>query len=333
MHASIPAIEYYLPDMSITTAQLSAIFPEWGVEKIEAKTGIRCRHISADSECASDLAYKAAEKLFASGACDRKAVDFVITCTQSPDYVLPATACLLQDRLGIPTSVGALDVNLGCSGFLYGLGLAEGLISSGQASHVLLITADTITKYIDESDKTTRTIFGDGAAATLLVRDVNASLGPFIYGTDGRGGPYIICPNSGARRSDGKKELSGTPLDSPAKRDRLFMDGPRVFDFVLSEVPKCVQELLSKSRVELDAIDLFVFHQANQYMLDELRRIIGVPREKFQLTLSHCGNTVSSAIPIALKHAEMEGRLTSDSLTMIVAFGVGYSWGATLLRR
>jgi 3-oxoacyl-[acyl-carrier-protein] synthase III len=209
-------------------------------------------------------------------------------------------------------------------------------VSSGQASRILLITADTITKYIDEFDKGTRTIFGDGAAATLIVGNAGtfSSFGPFVYGTDGQGGPHIICANSGARRSVSGAKLVGQPTLAPRPEgDRLFMDGPRVFDFVLKEVPRCVQELLRKSNVELDGIDLFVFHQANKYILEELRRIIGIPSEKFQITLSHCGNTGSSAIPIALKHAEMDGRLTSGSMVMVVAFGVGYSWGATLLRR
>ena len=153
MHASIAAIEYFLPEKTVSTADLSAEFPEWSVEKIDSKTGIRDRHVVGAEECSSDLAFAAAQKLFQSGACRPEQIDFILLCTQSPDYFLPTTACLLQDRLGIPTTAGALDFNLGCSGFVYGLGLAEGLIASGQASKVLLLTAETYSKFLNPQDR------------------------------------------------------------------------------------------------------------------------------------------------------------------------------------
>src|SRR3974390_2465738 len=187
MHGCISAIEYFLPEKTVSTADLSAEFPDWSVEKIDSKTGIRDRHVVAADECSSDLAFAAAQELFQSGACRPEQMDFVLLCTQSPDYFLPTTACLLQDRLGIPTTAGALDFNLGCSGYVYGLGLAEGLISTGQASSVLLITAETYSKFIHPKDKSVRTIFGDAAAVTLLkaADSQTPSLGPFVYGTDG----------------------------------------------------------------------------------------------------------------------------------------------------
>src|SRR6185436_14441853 len=194
MQATISAIEYYLPDQVLTTSALAAEFPDWSVQKIEEKTGIHNRHVAACDECSSDLAVSAAQRLFDSGVCRPEAIDFILLCTQSPDYFLPTTACLVQDRLGIPTTAGALDFNLGCSGYIYGLGLAEGLISSEQASNVLLITAETYSKFIHPLDKSVRTIFGDGAAATLL-QAVDAErplIGPFVYGSDGSGGPNLI---------------------------------------------------------------------------------------------------------------------------------------------
>ena len=201
-HASIAAIEYHLPERSVSTAELSAEFPEWSVEKIDGKTGIHERHIAAPGECASDLAVAAAGKLFASGACAPADIDYVLFCTQSPDYFLPTTACGIQDRLGIPTASGALDFNLGCSGFIYGLGLAEGLIATGQARRVLLLTAETYSKFIHPRDRSVRTIFGDAAAATLLsaVDTEQPLLGPFLYGTDGKGSPNLIVPSGGMRR-------------------------------------------------------------------------------------------------------------------------------------
>ena len=331
MHAAISAIEYYLPEHVLSTADLSAQFPEWSVEKIDDKTGIHERHISASDECSSDLAVRAAEKLFASGACTPERIDFVLLCTQSPDYFLPTTACLMQDRLSIPTHAGALDINLGCSGFIYGLGLAEGLISSGQASNVLLLTAETYSKFLNDRDKSVRTIFGDAAAATLLTATDGKSIGPFIYGTDGAGGKNLIVPVGGMRQrcSDGARAVEDESGNIRTTKD-LFMDGAEIFNFTLSAVPKSVNTLLERAGLTADQIDLFVFHQANKYMLEHLRKRMKIPAEKFQISMAHCGNTVSSTIPIALKHAQAEGRLRPGTTAMLVGFGVGYSWGATL---
>jgi 3-oxoacyl-[acyl-carrier-protein] synthase III len=336
MHASVRAIEYFLPQDTLSTEQLSTLFPDWSVAKIDAKTGIGCRHVSAPGQCSSDLAVEAARKLFASGACRPEEIDYILLCTQSPDYFLPTTACLVQNRLGIPITAGALDFNLGCSGYIYGLGLAEALICSGQASRVLLLTAETYSKFLNPSDRSVRTIFGDAAAATLLVATGAAtpSLGPFVYGTDGAGAENLIVPAGGMRRP-----LSATTSveaeDEQGNRrapENLFMNGPEIFNFTLSAVPDTVQRLLEKSALSLDQVDLFVFHQANRYMLDHLRKRLAIPADKFVIAMKDCGNTVSSTIPIALKHAAASGQLRRDSLVMLVGFGVGYSWGATLWR-
>ena len=336
MHSSIAAIEYHLPERSVSTAELSAEFPEWSVEKIDEKTGIHERHVAAPEETASDLAVAAAQKLFASGVCAPADIDYILLCTQSPDYFLPTTACGVQDRLDIPTTAGALDFNLGCSGFIYGLGLAEGLIATGQAQKVLLLTAETYSKFIHPRDRSVRTIFGDAAAATLLsaVDTEQPSLGPFLYGTDGKGSPNLIVPAGGARRPRTAETAVPVEDESGIQRsaDQLFMDGAEVFNFTLTAVPASVTKLLAKAQLSLDDIDLFVFHQANRYMLEHLRKRLKIPVEKFQISMSHCGNTVSSTIPIALKHALAEGRLQKGALVVLVGFGVGYSWGATLVR-
>jgi 3-oxoacyl-[acyl-carrier-protein] synthase-3 len=329
MHAQIKGIEYYLPPTTVTTDQLAAEFPEWRVGQIDTKTGIRERHIADENECASDLGFAAAVRLFEAGVCRPQDVDYLLLCSQSPDYVLPTTACLLQNRLGIPKSAGALDFNLGCSGFVYGLGLAEGLIASGQASSILLITAETYSKYIRKDDKNCRTIFGDGAAATFIVSEAAnvASIGPFVYGTDGGGGCHLMVPDSGVRKSD-----PGRAQDRARSDPALVMHGVQVFEFCISAVPMAVNALLKKARLSMEDVDLFVFHQANAYILETMRADLGIPRDKFQITISHCANTVSSTIPIALKHAEGEGRLEGGSRVMLVGFGVGYSWGAALIR-
>jgi 3-oxoacyl-[acyl-carrier-protein] synthase-3 len=334
MHAKLAAIEYYLPEEVLSTQDLSTEFPEWSVEKIDEKTGIKERHIAAAEECSSDLAIAAARKLFDSGACSPGEIDFVLLCTQSPDYFLPTTACLVQDRLGVPTTAGALDFNLGCSGFVYGLGLAEGLIASGQARNILLLTAETYSKFLHPRDKSVRTLFGDAAAATLLTASEQPSFGPFVYGTDGAGAPNLIVPAGGMRQARTAETAVAREDDSENWRsqDNLYMAGGEIFNFTLSAVPKSVQALLEKAQVSLEQVDLFVFHQANRFMLDHLRKRLKIPVEKFQVSMAHCGNTVSSTIPIALKEAQREGRLTEGSTVMLVGFGVGYSWGATLLR-
>jgi 3-oxoacyl-[acyl-carrier-protein] synthase-3 len=337
MKAAIRSIAYHLPEQILTNQALNEEFPDWRVEKIRVKTGIDCRHIAAVDECSSDMAVAAVRKLFASGDCRAEEIDFLLLCTQSPDYLLPPTACLVQDRLGLRTDVGALDFNLGCSGFIYGLGLAKGLIETGQARTVLLLTAETYSKFLHRNDRVCRTIFGDAAAATL-VRRVDAPspelIGPFVFGTDGRGAPNLIVTAGGMRRPRSaataechRDESGNTIID-----DYLFMNCAEIFAFTLQVVMPLVNDLLARAGVGRDQVDLFVFHQANQFMLEHLRSQLGIPQEKFFLALADFGNTVSSTIPIALKEAERAGVLRPGQLVMAVGFGVGYSWAGTLLR-
>jgi 3-oxoacyl-[acyl-carrier-protein] synthase III len=336
MQATVSAIEYFLPERTLSTADLAAEFPEWRVEKIDAKTGISTRHVSGPEECSSDLAVAAAQELFQSGACRPDQIDFLLLCTQSPDYFVPTTACLLQDRLGIPTTAGALDFSLGSSGYVYGLGIAQGLISSDQASRILLLTAETYSKFLHPQDRSVRTIFGDAATATLVVASDAPTplIGPFVYGTDGSGGPNLIVPSGGMRRLRGPETGIAMADESGNVRspENLFMDGGEIFNFTLAVAPQTVHTLLDKSQMRVEDIDLFIFHQANKYILEHLRKRMHIPADKFQITMSHCGNTCSSSIPIALKHACIEGKLREGSLAMLVGFGPGYSWGAALLR-
>jgi 3-oxoacyl-[acyl-carrier-protein] synthase-3 len=336
IHGRVSAIEYFLPQKILTTQDLSAEFPEWGVEKIDSSTGIHERHIAEVDEFASDLAVEAARKLFESGACEPASIDFVLYCTQSLEYFLPSAACAIQDRLGIPKTAGAYDFNLGSSGYIYGLGQAEGLITTGQASKVLLITAETYSKFIHPGDRSVRTVFGDGAAATL-VQAVEAAaplIGPFVYGTDGSGAKNLIVQTGGLRQP--RTAQSGLALQDGhgnlRSADNLFMDGVEIFNFTLVAAPSSIERLLQKAGLGLNQIDVFIFHQANQYMLDHLRKKMKIPAEKFVVAMSHCGNTGSSSIPIALNHAMSEGRVKPGTLVMLVGFGPGYSWGAVLLR-
>jgi len=329
MGARISAVDYYLPEAVLTNEDLSAEFPEWSVEKISAKTGIDRRHISGPEEFSSDLAIAAARKLFERDGIRPEDIDYVILCTQSPDYFLPSTACIVQDALGIPTSAGATDITLGCSGYIYGLGLAKGLIESGQAATVLLVTADTYTKFINPADKSVRTIFGDGAAATLVTADGDAdALTAMTYGTDGSGGKSLIVPNGGLRSGAALQPKADAAVRELVQSGYdLYMDGPDIFNFTLRVVPETVEEILGKAELERDDVDLFVFHQANAFMLEHLRKKLGVPADRFFVSLAESGNTVSSTIPIALADAERSGALKPGMRVMLVGFGVGLSWG------
>jgi 3-oxoacyl-[acyl-carrier-protein] synthase-3 len=261
-------------------------------------------------------------------------IDFILFCTQSPDYYLPTSACVMQDRLGIPTTAGALDFNLGCSGYVYGLSLAQGLVETGQAKNVLLITADTYSKFMHAQDKSVRTLFGDAAAATLVsgVEMMTPSVGPFVFGTDGRGSHHLIVEAGGARKPVASAEVSWDEHGNPKAEGCLFMNGPEIFAFTQDMVPKAIESMLAKANIKQDDVDLFVFHQANQYMLEFLRRKIGLPRDKFYVCMKHTGNTVSSSIPIALSHALADGALKPGARVMLVGFGVGYSWAAAMVR-
>lgn len=329
MGARIAAVDYYLPETVLTNEDLSAEFPEWSVEKISGKTGIDRRHISGPDEFSSDLAIAAGRRLFERQGIDPQSIDYVILCTQSPDYYLPSTACIVQDALGIPTSAGATDITLGCSGYVYALGLAKGLIESGQAQNVLVVTADTYTKFINPADKSVRTIFGDGAAATLVSDDgTDSAITAMTYGTDGSGGKSLIVPNGGLRSGAGLQPKADTATrELVASGYDLYMDGPDIFNFTLRVVPDTVEQILAKAQLERDDIDLFVFHQANAFMLEHLRKKLGVPTDRFFVSLAESGNTVSSTIPIALADAERQGKLVAGMRVMLLGFGVGLSWG------
>lgn len=226
-YAAIGPISVYLPPRVETNEALQAEFPQWNMEAIYEKTGIAARHIAAPDECASDLGVAAAERLFQEYNIDRESIDFLLLCTQTPDYPLPTTACLMQERLGLPTRIGALDFNLGCSGFVYGLALADGLIRTGSVRRVLLITAETYSKYIHPTDRSLRTIFGDGAAATLIEAAEEPTLWAYQFGTDGSGADTLIV-NRGGRPATGKSPpapaspaLAQRPVHGWPQSDRL----------------------------------------------------------------------------------------------------------------
>ena len=330
MKAYIKAVSYYLPSTVLTNQDIEKEFPEWSAEKVTKKVGIEQRHIASIAETAGDMACCAAEKMFAEHSIDRSCIDFVLLCTQSPDYFLPSTACVIQERLHLPKACGALDFNLGCSGYVYGLSLAKGLIISGVAKNVLLITSETYTKYIHPMDKGNRTIFGDGAAASLISSEGFAEIGEFVLGTDGSGAEHLIVKSGASRHPQQYDELRYDDSKNPISGDYLFMNGSEIFSFTILTVPKMIKDVLLKNKLSRDDISLYVFHQANAYILDFLRKKMKIDEDKFYLNLHKIGNTVSSTIPIAIYDAQKNGKLCG--CIVLAGFGVGLSWAATIIK-
>jgi 3-oxoacyl-[acyl-carrier-protein] synthase-3 len=292
------------------------------MDLIYSKTGIRARRIAAPDECASDLGVAAAEKLFEQHDIDHSTIDYLLFCTQTPDYPLPTTACIVQDRLSLPTSVGALDFNLGCSGYVYGLSLAEGLIRGGMAKRILFITAETYSKYIDPTDRSLRTIFGDGAAATLIDAADEPSLGSFVFGTDGRGADTLMVAEGGARPEHAAIK--------PRRRKRwpssLYMDGPELVKFTLDEVPPLIRRVLDDAKLSRDDVDLYLVHQATLFMLEHLRDRLDMDEAQMPAELKEMGNTVSSTIPVLMQSLRDSGGLRPGKRSLLIGFGVGLSW-------
>lgn len=322
----IAGIEYALPSRCVSNAELSALHPDWNMDQIAARTGVQSRHWCTADETALDIAEIACRNLFSRLDIDPNLVDALLFCTQSPDYPMPPNACLLQERLGLSRSVAAFDYTLACSGFVYGLFLAQALIRSQSAKFVLLITAETYSKLMDPDDRGTITLFGDGAAATLVAAGKDG-LGLCQMGTDGSGAKHFMVHRGGARN---------VPLIEQAElltqEKNISMNGAAVLDFIKQEIPSLVNSLLKRAEFTMDDIDLFIFHQGSKITLDYLNAILHIPRNKRYCNISEKGNTVSSSIPIALCDAEMQGVLKPGMRVMLVGFGVGLSWGGYIIK-
>jgi 3-oxoacyl-[acyl-carrier-protein] synthase-3 len=327
-YAAIGPIAIHLPERVETNEQLQAEFPRWDMDLIYSKTGISARHIAAPDECASDLGVQAAEKLFEQYSIAPESIDFLLLCTQTPDYPLPTTSCLMQDRLGLPKSSGALDFNLGCSGFVYGLAMADGLIRTGSANRILLITAETYSKYIDAEDRSLRTIFGDGAAATLIEAAAEPTIAGYCYGTDGSGADTLLVTKGGNRLA--------TDAHTPRHRQRwksdLYMDGPSLINFTVEAVPELVDQVLAATNLKIEQVDLFIMHQATLKMMQHLLDRLNLSKARMPIVMDKVGNTVSSTIPIVIDHLRRADKLSMGSQSMLVGFGVGWSWAGCMWR-
>lgn len=327
--AFIKSLTYYLPHGVVENQQLEMEIG--GVESVAKTAGVDSRREASEGETASDMAVKAAERLFCENNIKRESIDFLLFCTQSPDYFMPSSACIIQDRLGIPNTAGAFGYDLGCSGYVYGLAIANSFVDSGLAKNVLLLTADTISKYLHPQDKN-RLLFGDAATATLISTEGIANIGKFEKGTDGSGYEHIIIRNGGNRHREltGKCNTDGN--GNVHYEDNFDMNGEAVFNFTVERIPNLIEGCLEKNKIQKEEVGYYVFHQANKYMLNTLRKLNKLPKDSFFVDLSDTGNTTSSTVPIGLVKSLEAGYIHKDMNVMVAGFGVGLSWAATILK-
>ncbi|KZS41452.1 3-oxoacyl-ACP synthase [Aquimarina aggregata] len=329
MGCEITHVEYYLPEEVFSNEDLKKEFPNTDLDKIE-KIGIRSRSIASENQTSLDLAYNAAIKLLEK--VDKANIDFLLFCTQTPDYLLPTSACILQDKLGLKKNIGALDFNLGCSGYIYGLAVAKGLIEAGIATKVLLLTGETYSKLINKNDRGNRTIFGDAGSATIISNSKINKLFNFELGTDGSGAENLIVRNGGVKNvKEIDPEIKKYGTDNHYTNNDLYMNGPEIFNFTIKNIPLLVKRTLISNGLDVNDLSYTIFHQANKFMLEYLKKKNKIPDSKFYIDLEDTGNTVSNTIPIALKRSLSKGYVKKGDKVLLAGFGVGYSWGSTII--
>jgi 3-oxoacyl-[acyl-carrier-protein] synthase-3 len=330
---AIEAIARAFPAQRLTNDDLRAAFPEWDFDRLERRTGVRQRYVASDGETALDFAVRACGSLEAEGQLRAPEIDAVIFCTQSPDYIMPPNSCLLHGALGLKPEALAFDITLACSGYVYGLQLASSLVASGAASRVLLATADTYTRYIHPRDRSTRCLFGDGGAVSVISSGAGLAIRDIRCGTAGKHHCKFIIPAGGMRvpRSGATAAEAADASGNVRSQEQIHMDGMGVLSFFNATVPAAVRAMLERHGLTAEAVDVFVFHQASAVALDSLRTALRIPREKMVYDLSDTGNLVSASIPVALSRALEDGRARRGQTALLCGFGVGLSWGTALV--
>ena len=311
------------------------IYSKWGdFSNFLGTTGIERRHIVPQEVCSSDLCIAAAEKLINELGWEKESIDAIVFVTQTADYILPATSPIIQDRLGLGEECYTLDISLGCSGWVYAMSALAALLQNGCMKRGLVLAGETPSKGCSAEDKSTWPLFGDAGTATAIEYDEEATPMLFHMCTDGSGKDTIIINDGGFRNATTTASLALVEHEEGVVRNKLQLelDGMNVFSFGITKAPKSVKKLLENYEIDKDSVDKFVFHQANKYMLNFLRKKLKIEEERFYYCLSEFGNTVSNTIPIALTCAIEEGKLTDNPNVLIAGFGVGYSWGGAMLR-
>jgi 3-oxoacyl-[acyl-carrier-protein] synthase-3 len=335
LHSQIEAIAYALPSTRVSNDDLKREYPGWDFERLEKRTGVLSRPIAGEGETALDFAVRACEQLEVQHQLRREEIDALIFCTQSPDYVMPPDSCILHGKLGLHARVMAFDITLACSGYIYGLQLADSLIRSHTAKRVLLATSDTYSRYIHPGDRATRCLFGDGGAVSIISStDGDSGVKAIRCGTAGRQYEKFIIPAGGMRqpRTPGTACAAVDRSGNVRSAEHIKMDGIGVLSFFNATVPCAVTEILNENQLSLSDIDVFVFHQASQIVLDTLRNALHIPSDKMVNDLAEIGNLVSASIPVALKRGLDRGQVRRGQLALLCGFGVGLSWGTALVK-
>jgi len=334
MGVVIKQIEYYLPGKEVTNLDLQIQHPEWNIEKVGEKSGVFKRHISDSGETALDLAVKAVEKIFAGGATSLGDIDGLMFCTQSPDYIMPSNAFLIHNIFGFGTDTWAFDYNLACSGYVYGLSIARGMLETKMAKNILLITADTYSKYINEGDRATSVLFGDAAAASIISMEEGSGIIDIQLASSGKEYESFYIPAGGQRLPAGEmtKATSTDKSGNVKTAENIQMNGFAVWKFISNTVPAQIDTLLKRNNLTVDDIDFYGLHQASKLTLDSLIKTSKIDSQKVYMNLDKVGNTVSASIPIILKDAQVDGKLKKGDLVLLSGFGVGLSWGSLIMK-
>jgi 3-oxoacyl-[acyl-carrier-protein] synthase-3 len=330
---AIRGIASSVPANRKTTADFAEVFGKNEAEKIALGSGVRTLRAGGPGLCTSDLCCAASEALLKELAWDRRSIEALVFVSHSFDYPLPATACILQARLGLPKTCAAFDIALACSGYVYGLWVAAGLIMTG-CKRVLLLAGEMGTRMVSPQDKTMAPLIGDGGSATALESD-DGTVMHFELGTDGAGYKHLIMPAgiSSARLPHTAQTITRTEKAAGIilSDEDLQMNGAEIFTFTLREVPPLIDSILQRSQWQKEEVDQFVFHQANKFILVHLAKRMSIPEQKLPLIMEHYGNTSSASIPMAITHCLRE-TLQKQRLKLVLAgFGAGLSWGACAL--
>lgn len=333
MGIGLKGIAYALPSGTLSNSELASLHPSWNVAELSVRTGVEVRHIARADETSLDLGLRACEVLLAEHPQLRESVGGLLFCTESPDYVLPPNACVLHGRLGLAKNVLAFDFGLACSGFVYGLAIARGLIQTGMGSDMILVCGDTYSKLMHPDDRAVVALFGDGVAASWIGQTESKGIVDIDCATAGSEYERFIIPAGGCRMPrDANTSVSVVDENGNTRTaESIHMDGMGILTFVSSNVPRQIRSLLDRNGLKVGDIDLFVFHQASALVLDSLTRLLHLSAEQVYRNLSHVGNTVSASIPIALKDASDQGLVRAGSRVLVSGFGVGLSWATALL--
>ncbi len=327
MGCKIQNIEFVLGSKKISNLDLRNLNPSYNFDKFEKKVGIKYRYNEINGNVIT-LAKKSINKLLNKIEIDKSEIDYLIFCTQSPEYLIPTNACVLQNECGLRSNIGAVDINLGCSGYTYGLSLAKALIDSNQANNVLLVTSETYSRYINKKDLVNRLIFSDASTSSLISRSESNDIGLFQFGTDGSGFDKLIVKNNYFTK-EFNPDIKSYGKNNYYTDNDLFMNGPEIFNFTLKQVPDLIKNILLKNNKEINEIDKVILHQANKFLLKAIAKKSTIDFENFFINLESYGNTVSNTIPIALK--EFSKNIEDYKSVLLGGFGVGLSWSGCLI--